>query len=362
MEKINIDELIKQSEGTTEVVEETPVQETPQEEVQEEPVSEEPTEPVNEEPVSEEPVSEESEPEKEEPVEEPVDEFPSDKFGGKFNSWDEVNEALNNKEPEYKDDFIKKVVDTYNSKGSLEDFFKAYSTNWKDMPHDDLLKAKFREENPDLDPDIVDYAWEKKLAKEYGDPELLSRPDDELDSEELKEKKFAVSMMKKDAEKARQEKIQEQEGYLQPQTEQQPKEEPLKFEDVKQRVQKIPEVQSILKDKKLTYKIGDSDFNLEVTDHGKIIDTLADERILTNSFVKDGKLDINGWVDMVNYYYNGDKVRQALVDHGRTLEREAIINDEYKNTTMKKNPSKPTEETDKAVALMKAFASQGKVR
>lgn len=359
MEKINIDELIKQSEGATDVVEETPVQETPQEEVQEKPVSEEQQEePVNEEPVREDVVNEE--PTREEPKEEPVDDFPVDRFGGKFKSWDEVNEALN-KEPEYKDDFIKKVVDTYNSKGSLEDFFKAYSTNWKDMPHDDVLKAKFREENPDLDPDIIDYAWEKKIAKEYGDPELLSRPDDDLDADELKEKRYAISMMKKDAEKARQEKIQEQEGYLQPQTDQ-PKEEPLKFEDVKQRVQKIPEVQSILKDKKLTYKIGDSDFNLEVTDHGKIIDTLADERILVNSFVKDGKLDVKGWVDMVNYYYNGDKVRQALVDHGKTLAREEIINDEYKNTTMKKSPSKPTEETDKAIALAKAFASTGKIR
>jgi hypothetical protein len=347
MERIDLDKILNNNPEETEVSNEVV------EEVQE-PV-EEPTNEVVEEHLEEKPVSEEVEP-KEEIVE---DKFPSDKFDGKYGSWDEIKQALEKpKEPEYKDDFIKKVVDLYNQKGSLEDFFKAHSTNWKEMPYEEVLKTRFKEDNKEMDNDLLEHVWNKKLAK-YGDPEILRRPDDELEPDELLEKRSAIHEMQKDAENIRKEKLAEQENYLSPQAEEKPKQPEIKFEDVKKKIKEsFPEVKRLLNDKKLVYKIGDNDVNIEVTDQERIVDTLADENRLIQEFVKDGKVNVDAWIDMVNYYYNGDKVRQALVDHGKTLAREEIVDDDYKNSSFKKNPSKPAEETDHALGLMKAFAQK----
>lgn len=317
--------------------------------------SEEPQEPEVQEPEAQEPeVQQSQEPIAQEPEPQEPETFPSDKFDGKFNDWDEVKnvlqeyEELKNKEPEnpFKDDFIKKVVDVYNQKGDLTDFFKAHSTNWKELPAEQVLKERFKEKYKDIDQKYVNKLWEKEKEK-YN-----------LDSDDDEEIELGKALMERDANEVRTEKIQEQEGYLQP-----VKEEPKYTPDqIKEAVKKFPEVKELLNKKQLSHKVGDNDFNLQVKDLDFIVDSLADDRKLINKFISpDGKHDIKGFIDAANYINDPDSVRQAWVDYGKTLGKEDIVDQDYKNTTLKKQPNtnSPSDEPF-SVGLAKAFAKEGK--
>jgi len=277
-----------------------------------------------------------------------VDEFPSDKFKGKFKSWDEVTEQLSefeklkSAEPEspFKDDFIKKVVDIYNEKGNLSDFFKAHSVDWKEMPSEDVLKESFKEKNKKLDKKFVDKLWEKEKSK-YS-----------LDSEDDEEAELGRALMERDADEVRNQRIKDQEGYLQVE----PKEAPPKYtpDQIKEAVKKLPEVEMLLKNKNITHKIGDSDFNLEVTDPGFIVEALANDRVLIDKFIKkDGNHDVQGFIDVVNYASNPEAMRQAYVDYGRTLGKTEVIDGDYKNSTLK---GKTSTETNAKVPFSKGLA------
>lgn len=330
----------------------------PQEDVQvmEQPVDETVNvqeEPKNE-PVEEQPVNADNPNTVEEPVSEPV--FPSDKFDGKFNDWDEVKsalqeyESLKTKEPEnpFKDDFIKKVVDVYNEKGDLSDFFKAHSVNWKEMPADQVLKEDFKEKYKGLSPKNIERLWQKEVEK-YN-----------LDSDDDEDIELGKDLMERDANEIRAKKIQEQESYLQPQK----KEEAPKYtpEQIKEAVKRFPEVNELMDSKKLSYKIGDNDFNLQVKDLEFVVDALSDDRVLINKFISpDGKHDIKGFIDAANYIRDPKSVQQAWVDYGRTLGKEEVIDPDYKNTTLKKQaPTSKNADEPFSVGLAKAFATQGR--
>jgi len=281
-------------------------------------------------------------------IEQPViDEFPSDKFGGKFKSWEEVNEFINRPQESFKDDFIKKVVETYNSNGNLEPFFKAYSTDWESMGTEEVLKQKFFEENKDFDPKVVEKMWKKEQSK--FDPE-------EMDEDELE---IFNAKRQKEAERFKAEKLKEREQYLQPSVQ---KEDPKEvLERIRQTVNALPEVKSLKENGKITYKIGDSDFSFKVDNTELITESMVDMNNFTDMFLTDGKPDVNKWSDVVAYAQNPDRMRQALVDFGKSLGRQEL-------EAELKNPRVPNTQPDKQTVeyssfeegLAKAFAQASK--
>ena len=345
IDQILRDKGVKDNEADT-LVEDAPVEEPV---IEDTPSSDTP----NEDPVEKADTPKED-PIKEDPIKE--DRFPEDRFNGKFKNWDEVNssieelEQLKAKEPEnpFKDDYIKKVVDAYNQKGDLKDFFKAHAVDWKEMAAEDVLKEAFKDKYSGIDKKHINRLWDKEKEK-Y-----------DLDSDDDDDIELGKALMERDANEIREQRVKDQEGYLQVE----PKVETPKYtpEQIRESIKRIPEVDTFLKDKSITYKIGDEDFKLAVKDSNFILEALADDRVLINKFIKaDGKHDIKGFIDVVNYANDPEGVRKAWSDHSKTLGKTEIIDQDYKNTTLKNQPnSDKNAEVSFQEGLAKAFAAKHK--
>jgi hypothetical protein len=330
---LDLDAVLEKNNVSTESIslrDEAPVE---QESVIQDPVKQEPvSQEVKQEPVQQEPVRQEFE-------------FPAERFGGKIKSWDDVENLVKKTEQSpFKDEYIQKIVETYNAKGSLEEFFKAHSTNWKEMPAEEVLRRKIESQYDGLEKKHLDTIYKKELAKYNLDPEENTEEEIEL----------GMALMERDANQFRQEQIKQQEGYFQPAPP------PVDTEKIKNTVTSLPEVKSLLETKMLKYNIGDKEFNMEVKDPNFILETLIDERNFVNTFIKDGKPDVAAWIDVVAYAQNRDGVRKALVDHGRSLGKSEVIDSDYKNSTLGK--PKPSEDgSEEGLAgLAKAFAEKFK--
>lgn len=298
--------LAKAFESSGAVMEQEAPQEQPVQEVTE-PVVQNEQEPV----VQDNIVQNEHQP-VQEAVKEPVNDFPADKFGGKFNSWDEVNDFINKPaEPSFKDDFIKKIVDTYNSNGNLEPFFKAYSVNWENMSTDEVMKKKFFEENSEFDPKIVEKMWNKEVAK--FDPE-------ELDEDELE---IYNAKRESEASKYRQAKLSEREQYLQPKQQ----EPTVDLESLRKTVNNLPEIKNLTEKGKLVYQTPDGEFAFKVNDVNAIAESIVDVNSFLNGFVENGKPNAQKWIDVAAYAQNPDQMRQSWVDFGKSLGRKELEQD-----------------------------------
>lgn len=256
-------------------------------------------------------------------VKEPINDFPADKFGGKFNSWDEVNDFINKpSEPSFKDNFIKKIVDTYNSNGNLEPFFKAYSVNWENMSTDEVMKKKFFEENSEFDPKIVEKMWNKEVAK--FDP-------DELDEDELE---IYKAKRESEASKYRQAKLSEREQYLQPKQQEQT----VDLESLRKTVNNLPEIKNLTEKGKLVYQTPDGEFAFKVNDVNAIAESIVDVNSFLNGFVENGKPNAQKWIDVAAYAQNPDQMRQSWVDFGKSLGRKELEQDLKNPSTSNPQP------------------------
>ena len=288
------------------------------------------------------------EPEK---TETPKNEFPSERFEGKFQSWEDIEAALSApKEPEYKDDFIKKLVDKYNNDGSLEDFFQAYSVDWNKMGDVDVVKRNFFDEHSDLDSKIVEKLWNKKLREYNVDPDLATE-------EELEEN---LAILARDANRLRKTYIDNQKQYIEPQkTQVNPEDEVKKIRAV---VEMQPETKSLREGKKVTFDIDGEPFNYLLDDVETVVDSLVDENVFRNLFIDSGKVNIDKWSKAVAFAKNPQAMIKSFVDHGKTLAR-AEIEQELGNAKIsKQQPSAVSEKSpDFMTALAQEFAKNGKI-
>lgn len=322
------------------------------EDTTEEFVSEEVQEEVTEEIESKEEIKAEApkEVEAKEEIKEEV--FPSERFGGKFKSWDEVQEALSKQpEPSYKDDFIKKVVEKYNQDGSLEDFFRAYATDWDKLSDQEVLRKQFFEENADMeDEKAIERLWKKELSKYTIDA-------DEYDQEEVE---TGLALMKRDAKKVRAKFKERQQEYLQPSKKEAP-DDTKRIEALQKFVNEDPVVKTVKESKIVSLDIDGEKYNFEVDDPQIIADSLVDENLFYNQFVTDGKPNTAKWAEVMAYATNPQKFRRSLVDFGRSLERKAM-EDELKNTKLPKQEApKSGSSGDDREDLLNAFVNKGKI-
>lgn len=283
----------------------------------------------------------------------PKDDFPADRFGGRFSSWDEVSEFINKeqKEPEYKDEFIKKLVEKYNTDGSLKDYFEAHSVDWEKMDSREVLRRKFFNENPDIDDKYKNKLFERELAKYNIDP----------DSNDEEEVELGMALLERDANKYRNERIEENKKYLEPQK--QEDNTGAKIEALKKFRDTLPEIKSLREDKKIKFNAEGEEFNFEVDDPEFIAETLVDEQafnsLFTNNLSKEGKIDTDKWIKTVEFARNPEKFIQSFIDHGKNLGRkefEATL----KNTDLSgREPDQPKTDGDHKSKLLQAFLEKG---
>lgn len=327
------------------------------EEVKSEQITEEAKEEISsekqEETIVENPKSEEST--KESPIEKEevkADVFPSERFGNKYKSWEEIEAALNEPKVEFKDDFIKKVVDKYNQDGSLEDFFNAYSTDWDKLDDKEVLRRQFFEENSSLeDNKVIERLWKKELAKYEID-------EDEYDQEEVE---TGLALLKRDASKVRDKFKEKQQDYLQPSKKESEPDDTKRIEALQNFVDNDPIVKAVKESKLVTLDIDGDKYNFELDNPEIIAQSLVNENLFYNQFLKEGKPDTGKWAEVMAYATNPQKFRKSLVDFGRSLERKSV-EEELKNTKLPRQDASPSTSTgDDKEDLLNAFLAKGKV-
>jgi hypothetical protein len=278
----------------------------------------------------------------------PANDFPAERFGGKYKSWEDV-ESILNKEPETApqyDDYLRQVIEKYQTDGTLDDYFKAYSVDYDSMSDQDMLKRNFFEQNKGLSDKAKERLWEKEISKYTIDPDEFSDDDIELGKE----------LMKRDADKLRAEEKEKQKAFLSPKNES-PK---LDLQKLREQVEALPDVKKLKADKRISLSIDGQEVNYELTDPDFAVNSMVDDSGFYSLFTDNGRLNTQKWAATVEFAKNQERFLKTVLDQGRSLGR-AEIESEMKNTKIPgSQPPSSLGTSDFKSGLLEAFAKQGK--
>jgi hypothetical protein len=227
-------------------------------------------------------------------------------------------------EYKFKDDFIKKAVEYYETYGTLAPFLEATSVDYDSMPDVELLKLKFDKENSDLSDKAKAKLFERELEK-YN-----------LDAYDEDEAEVGSALLQRDANKLRKSFKEEQSQFVQsiqpasstPQFTQE------EIASQQEATRKIIEkgISGIVKNNLIKLDLGTDNLNYQVTDTGKIVDYAVDSNKFLATFAKDGTVDWDKWSKVVAFAENPTQFMGELIKHGKSLGRKAM-EAELKNAT-----------------------------
>jgi hypothetical protein len=227
-------------------------------------------------------------------------------------------------EYKFKDDFIKKAVDYYETYGTLAPFLEATKVDYDLVPDMEVLKMKFDKENSDLSPKARERMFQKELDK-YN-----------LDSYEEEDAEIGQALLKRDANKLRISLKDEQQQFLQAiqptaQETQVPQEE---IEAQRNESRKIAEsgITNVLKNNYLKVEANGEGINFQIADTNKVVDYALDSSKFLATFAKDGQVDWDKWTKVVAFAENPTLFVSELIKHGKSLGRK-VMESELKNVT-----------------------------
>lgn len=257
------------------------------------------------------------------------------------------------REYNFKDDFIKKVVEFYEKTGDLTPYLQAKTVNFEQMSDEEILRKNLREEYADLSDKAFDRLYKQQVVDKFKlDADEWGEEDSELGRE----------LLKSEATKLREKYLQWQRDFSAPELEvsdeyAQTAEMLQRFE---QDVRSSDFTKNFLEGKKLTIKTTDGEFNYEVPQADSVIDMTIDNDKFFSQFAGDqGNLDYAKWYKTVAYSQNPDLFEKALINYGKTLGRSEVTK-EIKNPSTSPVGDVPTEGTgDFKSGLLQAFAMRG---
>lgn len=267
----------------------------------------------------------------------------------------EAAPAESKRAPDYnfKDDFIKGVVEFYEKTGDLTPYLQAKTVDFTQMSDEEILRKNLREQYSDLSEKAFDRLFKQQVVDKFKlDADEWGEEDSELGRE----------LLKVEAAKVRDQYLQWQKNFQAPEPEATPEllqaQEMLqKFE---QEVRSSEYTKNILEGKKLTIKTADGEFNYELSQPESMLDMTIDNDRFFSQFANDqGQLDYNKWYKTVAYSQNPELFEKALINYGKTLGRSEVTK-EIKNPSNASVGEVPTEGSgDFKTGLLQAFANRG---
>jgi hypothetical protein len=224
------------------------------------------------------------------------------------------------------DAFLNKFLEFYQSGGDPSEFFQKATVKWEGVGDIELMKMKFNEENADLDEDVKQILFERQLFDKYS-----INPDGTFEDDDSRESKVGKQLLKRDAVKIREAKIEEQKNYLLPQKKDESQQQQAAYdpEKVREELLKDKEVQEFVKKKSLP--IGD-EFSYEVSDPNKVIGMMANINEFWNLFKKpDGSYDKATIAKVMSFAMDPKRYDDHILKLGRDSGSETYIK-EQKNT------------------------------
>ena len=261
------------------------------------------------------------------------------------------------KDYQFKDDFIKKVVEFYEKTGDLTPYLQAKTIDFTSMSDEEIMRRSLREQYSDLSEKAFDRLYNQQVVDKYKlDLDEWGEDDSELGRE----------LLKAEASKIRSQYLEWQKNFQAPdpevsqeqqQAEATAQEALLKFE---QEVKSNEFTKSLLEGKKLTIKTADGDFNYEIPEVDPLLDMTVNNDLFFSQFANEqGSLDYAKWYKTAAYSQNPELFERSLINYGKTLGR-AEVTKEIKNPSNSQVGDVPTEGSgDFRTGLLQAFATRG---
>lgn len=251
----------------------------------------------------------------------------------------------------FKDDFIKGVVEFYEKTGDITPYLQAKTVDFNSMSDEEIMRRELREQYSELS----DKAFEKLFKTEIIDKYKL-----DVDEWGEDEAEYGRELLKLHASKTRDKYLDWQRNFQAP--------EPAQVEDNTAEVLKQFEesvrnneiTRQILDAKKISIQAGDEAFQFEVPNAESLVDMTIDNDKFFSQFTNaPGQLDYNKWYKTVAYSQNPELFEKALINFGKTLGRSEVTK-ELKNPSTAPVGDVPTESSgDFRTGLLQAFASRG---
>jgi hypothetical protein len=243
-------------------------------------------------------------------------------------------------EYKFKDDFIKKAVDYYDTYGNLTPFLEATSKDYDSISDVEILKANFDKENSDLSEKARNRLFEKELEK-YN-----------LDSYDEDDTEVGNALLKRDAGKLRKALKEEQQQFIQSiqpqgqgQQEQQPSQEELEAQQAESRKIIQSGISGVVKNNLIKVEANGEGINYQIGDTTKVVDYALDSSKFLSTFAKDGQVDWDKWTKVVAFAENPTQFISELIKHGKSLGRK-LMEAELKNVTPPTNSKEVIESNE----------------
>lgn len=251
----------------------------------------------------------------------------------------------------FKDDFIKGVVEFYEKTGDITPYLQAKSVDFTKMSDEEIMRRDLREQYSELSDKAFDKLFKQEVLDKY-----------KLDADEWGEDEAELGreLLKVQASKSREKYLEWQKNFQAP--------EPAQVEDNTQELLKQFEesvrnhevTRHVLDAKKISIKSGEDEFHYELPNADSLVDMTVDNDKFFSQFAQaEGQLDYNKWYKTVAYSQNPEMFEKALINFGKTLGRSEITK-EIKNPSTSPVGDVPTESSgDFASGLLQAFLSRG---
>jgi hypothetical protein len=216
----------------------------------------------------------------------------------------------------FKDPFIEKAVQYYETYGTLQPFLRATEVDYSDMTDLEILKVKFDTENYDLSEKARQKLFDKELEK-YG-----------LDAYDEEDVEVGQALLKRDAQKLRKTFIEEQQQFLNsvqsPQAQQGPSQEELAAQQEQSRKIISEGISSVIKDNIIKVGANGEGINYQIQNPNDVVDYAMDSNKFLSIFAKDGSVDWDKWTKTVAFAQNPTQFISELIKHGKSLGRKAM--------------------------------------
>ena len=216
----------------------------------------------------------------------------------------------------FKDPFIEKAVQYYETYGTLQPFLRATEVDYNDMPDVEVLKVKFDTENSDLSPKAKQKLFDKELEK-YG-----------LDAYDEEDQEVGQALLKRDAQRLRKTFIEEQQQFLNnvqsPEAQTGPSQEELAAQQEQSRKIISDGISNVIKDNIIKVGANGEGINYQIQDPNVVVDYAMDSNKFLSIFAKDGSVDWDKWTKTVAFAQNPTQFISELIKHGKSLGRKAM--------------------------------------
>lgn len=254
----------------------------------------------------------------------------------------------------YDEQFIA-IAKQYKADGNINRYVQAASTDYSKMSPEQILRIDLQRQYPGATAEQLDLLYDTEVKGKYKlDPDVY--PPDGKDAQ------AGALKMKLDADSLRAKLIQENEGLKLPSRDLQAEAQQRQAEVERQAQERNNAFMAsdfskgVLTNKKMTYSIdGAPAFNYEINPT-EVAGIVTNPKLLAET-LSDGKGGTNhqaAW-DLATFLKDRHAYRMALINYGKTLGKDEMIDEKTNPPKQAGNPAAPARET-----LAEAFANRGK--